>query len=133
MDVISLLFLIVFFWLVFAGINWLVLYLMAKSRAQILSAEDFAKSLTSENGQLIDLRESAPYKRGHILGARNIPAMNFGQGKSGLRLDQDVFLYDESVRGAVRVAGRLKKEGFKRDHVYILRGGYGQFKGRRTK
>ncbi|CAH1853996.1 Rhodanese-related sulfurtransferase [Leuconostocaceae bacterium R-53105] len=130
MNLFLTLFLLVFFWLLFVGLSWLFMFLLAKSRGIVLKGDEFYQKTTGKHGQLVDLRDSAPYKRSHMRGARNIPTLNFTQGKSGLRKDRDIFLYDDSIRGAIRVAGILKKQGFSKSKIFILRGGYRQYKGR---
>ncbi|CAK8054284.1 rhodanese-like domain-containing protein [Eupransor demetentiae] len=120
-------------WILFMFFNWAWVTIQGKSRGKIVKADEFAKLLAQENGQLIDVREKEPYKRSHILGARSMPAINFSQGRSGLRHDRDIFLYGNNLGSAVRVAGRLRKEGVPKDKLYMLKGGYQQYQGRKIK
>ncbi|MDF7627033.1 rhodanese-like domain-containing protein [Lactobacillaceae bacterium L1_55_11] len=124
---------VVVVWLAIYLVNALLTSFLAKRRAQVVGTEDFASQFAEQKGQMIDVRESDSYKRSHIMGARNIPVLNFSQGKSGLRTERPVFIYGDGVRGASRVAGILKKQGFKRNQLYILKGGFAQFSGRKTK
>ena len=59
--------------------------------------------------------------------------MNSLQGKSGLRKDRYIFLYDDNLRDAVRAAKSLSKQGFEKDKVFILRGGFNRYEGKKTK
>ena len=119
-------------WILIAFGSWLWVILSAKSSATLLKPEAFADKLANENAQIIDVREPAAYKRSHIMGARNIPAMNFSQGKSGLRHDRDIFLYDDRLREVTRVSKILKKQGYQKNRMFILRGGFSQYTGKKT-
>jgi rhodanese-related sulfurtransferase len=103
----------------------------AKRNATLLDGDDFVTQ--SASGQLIDVREGDAYKRSHAMGARNIPANNFTQGKAGLRFDKGIYLYDANVRSAVRVAKLLTKQGYDKAQIFILKGGYSQYTGKTTK
>ncbi|MFT8849262.1 MAG: rhodanese-like domain-containing protein [Leuconostoc pseudomesenteroides] len=124
---------VVVLWILFAFGGWLWIFLSAKQNGKLLKPEHFASKIDSDNGQIIDVRESEPYKRSHIMGARNISAMNFLQGKSGLRQDRDIFLYDDNLRDVVRVARSLKKQGYAKEKIFILRGGFSRYEGKKTK
>ncbi len=58
--------------------------------------------------------------------------MNFSQGKSGLRHDRDIFLYDDRLREVTRVSKILKKQGYQKNRMFILRGGFSQYTGKKT-
>ncbi len=118
-------------WILVSVASWGWMYLSARMNAQLLKSEAFETQ--SNDGQIIDVRDKEPYKRSHILGARNIPAINFSQGKAGLRKDKQIFLYDDNMRNAARAAKLLKKQGYKKDNLYILRSGFDQYTGKKTK
>jgi len=113
--------------------SWLFVLLSVKQGGKLLKPEEFDEKLKSESGQIIDVRESATYKRSHIMGARNIPSVNFSQGKSGLRKDRDIFLYDDRLRDVARVSKALHKQGYDKNSVFILRGGFSRYSGQKTK
>ncbi|MEX0380286.1 rhodanese-like domain-containing protein [Leuconostoc sp. MS02] len=133
MNLLATVIIVVVVWGVIALGSWLWVFLSAKASAILLSPVDFTEKTANENGQIIDVRESPAYKRSHIMGARNIPMANFSQGKSGLRKDRDIFLYDERLRDVVRVSKSLKKQGYAKSKIFILRGGFSRYDGKTTK
>lgn len=132
MSILGTVLTVILAWILIAFGSWLWVSLSAKSSATLLKPEAFADKLANENAQIIDVREPAAYKRSHIMGARNIPAMNFSQGKSGLRYDRDIFLYDDRLREVTRVSKILKKQGYQKNRMFILRGGFSQYTGKKT-
>ena len=131
MSILGTVLTVILAWILIAFGSWLWVILSAKSSATVLKPEAFADKLANENAQIIDVREPAAYKRSHIMGARNIPAMNFSQGKSGLRHDRDIFLYDDRLREVTRVSKILKKQGYQKNRMFILRGGFSQYTGKK--
>ena len=132
MSILGTVLTVILAWILIAFGSWLWVILSAKSSATLLKPEAFSNKLANENAQIIDVREPAAYKRSHIMGARNIPAMNFSQGKSGLRHDRDIFLYDDRLREVTRVSKSLKKQGYQKNRMFILRGGFSQYTGKKT-
>ena len=132
MSILGTVLTVILAWILIAFGSWLWVILSAKSSATLLKPEAFADTLANENAQIIDVREPAAYKRSHIMGARNIPTMNFSQGKSGLRHDRDIFLYDDRLREVTRVSKILKKQGYQKNRMFILRGGFSQYTGKKT-
>mgnify|MGYP000861974539 FL=1 len=132
MSILGTVLTVILAWILIAFGSWLWVILLAKSSATLLKPEAFADKLANENAQIIDVREPAAYKRSHIMGARNIPTMNFSQGKSGLRHDRDIFLYDDRLREVTRVSKILKKQGYQKNRMFILRGGFSQYTGKKT-
>ncbi len=132
MSILATVLTVILAWILIAFGSWLWVILSAKSSATLLKPESFSDKLANENAQIIDVREPAAYKRSHIMGARNIPAMNFSQGKSGLRHDRDIFLYDDRLREVTRVSKILKKQGYQKNRIFILRGGFSQYTGKKT-
>ncbi|GAO99998.1 rhodanese-like domain-containing protein [Fructobacillus ficulneus] len=114
-------------WFAFYVINTFVTRFLAKQRGTVLKANDFIQKQEDSHGQLIDVREKAPYKRSHLKGARNMPTMSFSQGKSGLRHDTAVYLYGDSLQGASSVAKHLRKEGLAKSQIFLMAGGYQRF------
>lgn len=131
MSILGTVLTVILAWILIAFGSWLWVILSAKSSATLLKPEAFSDKLANENAQIIDVREPAAYKRSHIMGARNIPAMNFSQGKSGLRHDRDIFLYDDRLREVTRVSKILKKQGYQKNRMFILRGGFSQYTGKK--
>lgn len=131
MSILGTVLTVILAWILIAFGSWLWVILSAKSSATLLKPEAFADKLANGNAQIIDVREPAAYKRSHIMGARNIPTMNFSQGKSGLRHDRDIFLYDDRLREVTRVSKILKKQGYQKNRMFILRGGFSQYTGKK--
>jgi rhodanese-related sulfurtransferase len=95
----------------------------------------FLKTLTEEEfkagyrkAQLIDVREPEEFKKGHILGARNIPLSQMRQRLKEIRNDQSVYLYCESGFRSARAANFLKKRKY--GQLHHLQGGFRKWTGR---
>lgn len=98
-----------------------------KKAAKYVSTEEFKALLRT--GQLIDIREPASFKKGHILGARNFPMNQFQESLSALRKDKPVLIYDNGRSQHLgRAAIALNKAGFK--DVYALRDGFESWDGK---
>ncbi|MGX7051945.1 rhodanese-like domain-containing protein [Leuconostoc palmae] len=120
-------------WLLMTFFSWLWVIISAKSTGTILTSDQFSQKIEeTHSAQIIDVRETSTYKRSHIMGARNIPSMNFSQGKSGLRKDRDIFLYDDSLRNVLRASKALKKQSYDKQHIFLLRGGFKNYPGKKT-
>ena len=91
-----------------------------------LPEEEFKKNLRKV--QLIDLREKEKYEYGHIMGARNIPMMNFSMKMNSLRKDQPIYLYDQNGRLPIRAAKMLRKKGY--TDIYMLKNGISKWTGK---
>lgn len=102
---------------------------MAKKNVTRLSEEDFTASM--RKGQLIDLRPSAEFEKGHINGARNLPAATVMRNHSKLRKDLPVYMYDAKGKNTTLV-NFLVSKGI--TEIYYLDGGLEHFNGKlRTK
>ncbi|MFU0791490.1 MAG: rhodanese-like domain-containing protein [Virgibacillus proomii] len=95
----------------------------------------YLKTLTEDQfregyrkAQLIDVREPQEFKRGHILGARNIPVTQMKQRLVELRKDKPVYLYCQSGARAARAAQLLHKKGYK--DISVLKGGFKKWTGK---
>ncbi|WP_411844331.1 rhodanese-like domain-containing protein [Salinicoccus sp. HZC-1] len=120
--------------------NWMIILLAAvivilllvlngyrnMRNVKALPEEEFKKDL--RRVQLIDLREKEKFEYGHIMGARNIPMMNFSMKMSSLRKDQPIYLYDHNGRLSIRAAKMLKKKGYK--DIYMLKNGISKWTGK---
>ena len=112
-------------------------FVRSKISGNVIDGEEFAKGI--HRGQVVDLRDENKFKKDHMLGARNMPFMQFKMYKDALRKDMPVYLYDEALtqmnymfaheRHSIKVSSKLKKEGFK--EVYILKGGYSAWEGKK--
>lgn len=89
--------------------------------AKVLDNEEFNRKI-SENGQLIDVRESKEFRKKHIMGARNLPSNQIEQSLGAISKNRPVLLYENGrPQLTTRVAGKLKKAGI--TEVYILKTG----------
>lgn len=98
-----------------------------KSVAKIVDTNEFTNHLTG--GQLIDLREAADYRRGHILGARNLPFSQFDQSISAIRKDKPILFYENKKPiFSIRAVLKLKKVGY--TNIFILKRGFKEWNGK---
>ena len=126
MGAINILLILILAWIIGVQLyNWLV----GRKVSKVVDNEEFKAGL--RQGQLIDLRESADFDAGHILGARNMPYSQFSLYETALRKDKPVYLYDQNRTLCVRIAKRLYKLGFK--EIYVLKGGYAKWDGKTKK
>lgn len=95
----------------------------------------YLKTLTEQQfregyrkAQLIDVREPQEFKRGHILGARNIPLTQLKQRLIELRKDKPVYLYCQSGSRSARAAQLLHKHGY--EDINQLKGGFKKWTGK---
>lgn len=91
-----------------------------------LSEVDFRAGY--RKAQLIDVREPDEFKRGHILGARNLPLTQLKMRKTEVRHDMPIYLYDMNGTRSARAAAVLKKLGYK--NLYQLQGGFKKWDGK---
>lgn len=107
------------------ALNWLWQKIQEKRVGGRLTQEAFEKG--KRKAQIIDVREKGPFKKKHILGARNIPMTMFKYQFSEIRPDLPVYLYSDSKALTLRAANILKKNGY--THVYWLEVPFDQWKG----
>lgn len=104
----------------------LFMWLVRRQNAEMISQQDFRARM--HKAQVIDVRESNEFQSAHILGARNIPYSQTKIGLPGLSKNRDIFLYDDGVNVATRMAKQLKKAGYER--IYILEDGFNEWRGK---
>ena len=96
--------------------------------AKTLDNKEFNQKI-SENGQLIDVRESKEFRLKHILGARNLPHTQIEQSLGAISKNKPVLLYENGrPQITTRVAGKLKKAGI--TEIYILKTGLTKWGGK---
>ena len=62
---------------------------------------------------LIDVREPAEFKQGHIFGARNIPVSKIENVQSAIHdKDMPIYVYCQKGSRAARAASAIKKMGY---------------------
>ncbi|RSU08819.1 sulfurtransferase [Vagococcus entomophilus] len=99
---------------------------MRKRSAKWIEQKEFAE--TMRTAQVVDVREKNVFDAGHIMGARNFPYSMIKTSLASLRKDKPVYLYDQKKLLSIRVANRLRKEGY--HDIYILKGGYEDWNGK---
>lgn len=101
-------------------------FLKQRKYLKMLSEESFKEGY--RKAQLIDVREPDEFKRGHILGARNIPASQMRQRLVEIRPDKPVYLYCQGTSRSARAAQLLNKKGY--TDINILSGGFKNWTGK---
>lgn len=112
--------------LIIWGIWELIQYYRRKNTATALENDEFRKDI--RRVQLIDVRDTADFDVGHILGARNIPYLELKQRYVELRRDQPIYLYEQGEYLAYKAAIDLKKQGF--EDLFVLKEGFETWDGR---
>ncbi|MBP2056885.1 rhodanese-related sulfurtransferase [Lactobacillus colini] len=105
--------------------SWLWIKIEEKRVGGAITNEEFEKG--KHKAQIIDVREKNPFKRKHILGARNIPMTMFKYQYSEIRPDLPVYIYSDTPSVSLRAVKILKKNGYQK--VYWLKDGFDGWKG----
>ena len=111
------------------GLTWLFLFYRRNMYATVLDQDAFHQGMRI--AQVIDLRQPNDFKKGHILGARNLPYIYLKQQYGELRPDLPVYMYDQGIAISTQAAAFLAKHGY--HQLYILKGGYNTWKGKTKK
>lgn len=101
-------------------------YFRQRAYLKILTEDQFRAGY--RKAQLIDVREPQEFKKGHILGARNIPLTQMKQRLIELRKDKPVYLYCQSGSRSARAAELLRKKGYQ--DLNQLKGGFKKWTGK---
>ncbi|AND79747.1 rhodanese-like domain-containing protein [Streptococcus pantholopis] len=121
----SWIFIIIVLVLVLGWVAWN--YFRVRRAAKFIGNAEFEELI--HGAQLVDIREPAAFRSKHILGARNLPAVQFQTSLSALRKDKPILLYDASRSSALpRVLTMLKKAGY--TDLYVLQDGFDYWTGK---
>jgi rhodanese-related sulfurtransferase len=101
-------------------------YFRQRAYLKTLTEQQFREGY--RKAQLIDVREPQEFKKGHILGARNIPVTQMKHRLVELRKDKPVYLYCQSGSRSARAAQLLGKKGYK--DLNQLKGGFKKWSGK---
>ena len=95
----------------------------ASAEIKLVSAEEMQYILQQEDVQLVDVRSSEDYERGHIANSQNIDfsSPTFEEDVKKLDKSKPVILYCKSGKRSAECAKKLKEAGFKK--IYDLDGG----------
>jgi len=113
----------------FAAVGVLVLLLIANevhghaTGAKRLSIPEAVRLINDREPAIVDVRGAADYKRGHLLGAINIPAAKVGERSTEIARDKarPVLLYCALGGSSGEASRALLKQGY--SQVYQLSGG----------
>jgi rhodanese-related sulfurtransferase/rubrerythrin len=100
------------------------------TRVDKLSIEEARKILDEKDGHgatLLDVREPAEYKSGHIPGARFIPLSNLPDNTSTLDASEKIIAYCKRGPRSRSAAALLRRQGF--NDVYYMDGGIDAWNG----
>lgn len=94
--------------------------------AKGLSAREAIQLINHGAALMIDIRDEKDFKKGHIIGAKNLPMVAIEEKLEGLAPDKDrpVIAYCSTGNKAAYACATLKKHGFK-TLFYLRRGLYG--------
>ena len=97
-------------------------------KISILDSATYAKAISGEKVQLVDVRTANEFKNGHIKNAVNIDFFNatgFKKAFEKMAKDKPVYLYCRSGARSQKAARRLVDMGF--TQIVDLKGGYSRW------
>jgi rhodanese-related sulfurtransferase len=88
-----------------------------------LNPTEFTRMINQDRAVMVDVREAAAFKKGHILGARHIPLAELDRRADELKIKRDgpTLVYCQTGSTSLRAGKDLKNKGF--EQVYALKGG----------
>ncbi len=88
-----------------------------------LNATEFTRMMNQDRAVMVDVRDAAAFKKGHILGARHIPIAELDKRAEELKIKRDgpTLVYCQNGSTSLRAGKDLKNKGF--GEVYALKGG----------
>lgn len=95
---------------------------------QSVSPQGLSVLVNQQNARVIDVRDPAEFKAGHITGSENIPYSRIGERMEELKKDMErpIVVICNIGQTAGTVGGQLKAAGFAQ--VYKLEGGISNWK-----
>lgn len=103
--------------------------LKKKVGGKIISAQQCVSLINNENAVVVDVREDAVYKKGHILNALNIPkSTEFSVITTKLDSDKDkaIIIVGNMDSDAEGIRSKLEKAGFTK--TFVMAGGLPNWK-----
>ena len=104
-------------WLALVG---LLIWSEGRKAGKALSTNEMTLILNRGDAQLVDLRDKADFKSGHIASAVNIPFSKLESSVSELQQGKTIILVDKMGQHAGSACQKLKKKGY---DAVRLRGG----------
>lgn len=94
-----------------------------KKGVQLLPAKEFSKKVTTEKGQLIDVRTPKEFEQGHLENAQNIHLydQDFAQRIDKLDKKQTVYVYCKAGGRSAEAVEIMQNHGF--ENIIELQGG----------
>ncbi|BCJ97401.1 rhodanese-like domain-containing protein [Anaerocolumna chitinilytica] len=93
---------------------------------ETIRAKDIIFYIRRADTQIIDIREYADFRQGHIPSAINIPYSNFEDGQRNIPRNKLLILYCERGNLSLLLARDLSNEGFMVKNIY---GGLNAYRG----
>ncbi|HEX5057194.1 MAG TPA: rhodanese-like domain-containing protein [Gammaproteobacteria bacterium] len=100
--------------------------LRRKTGARAITAVQAVQLINGHEAVMVDLREPADYKAGHILNAKHVPLSRLAEEAGRVSGDKNrpVIVYDKNGMTAASACERLKAEGYQQVS-YLKNGIYG--------
>jgi rhodanese-related sulfurtransferase len=106
----------------------LILLIVVEARRQgagtfRISAQTLVRMINHQNAYVVDLRDAAAYKKGHIQSAVSIPWADFDRHQKKLQShkEQPIIFICQGGQNSVRALTRLRRQGF--EQLHVLNGG----------
>lgn len=114
---------------VLLGLAALLMWLEARKGGASLSPAQLTQMVNNEQGVVLDVRDAAEYKAGHIVGAMNIPHAKVSTQLNMLQKHKadPIIVVCKLGQHAGSVSKVLKADGFER--VFKLGGGMSEWQG----
>lgn len=118
-------------WILAAALATMVVVLLqyeSRKAGKSIGPQELSDLVNREEGLVLDIRDSADFKKGHITNSKNIAAATLDAHLSEINSHKDkpVIVVCNVGHTATGVTKRLKAEGF--TAVYKLRGGLSEWK-----
>lgn len=103
----------------FAGLAAVIVFIIVtelrrKTGARALLAREVVQLINGQDAIVVDIREPADYKAGHILNAKHIPLSRLAEEAGRISGDKNkpVIVYDKTGTASPAACARLKAEGY---------------------
>ena len=93
-----------------------------------VSPQEVVQMMNNKGAMVIDVRDNEAFKKGHLIGSRNIAAdvLQVKMTTGNKNKENPIILVCESGKNTAPLATNLKRAGFK--NVFLLSGGIEQWK-----
>lgn len=115
----------------FAGLAAVIAFIITmelrrKTGARAVTAREAVQLINDRDAAVVDIREPADYKAGHILNAKHIPLARLAEEAGRIPGDKNrpVIVYDKTGTASPGACARLKAEGYQQV-CYLKNGIYG--------